>query len=126
MLSPAGWAGQAIKAVYQGIRWVIDNHQKILNMVKSVATGFQRMVEGPVSAVGESVYGLLSSAVPLLLDLAAKQAGIGDLPEALRGIISKLDIRTYRRVQIRYPMQVQVAPKPSRARRAKALSNLRR
>ncbi len=90
-LNPAGGIVKVLKAVWDVLRWVYDNLQRLLTLGASVVEGFKTLLsDGGEDAVADLVeHGLAQAFVPAL-DLIAKQFGLDVIPQKIREVVGKL------------------------------------
>ena len=90
-LNPVGGIVKVLKAVWDVLRWVYDNRQRLLTLGTAVVEGFKTLLsDGGEDAVADLVeHGLAQAFVPAL-DLIAKQFGLDVIPQKIREVVGKL------------------------------------
>ena len=82
----------ALKTIYNGVLWLIDNADRLRSTLETVFKTINTVVNGTASQTGELMFQALNKTVVPLLDLGAKLAGVGDLPKKVREVIDSLDV----------------------------------
>ncbi|MFF0204619.1 hypothetical protein [Streptomyces sp. NPDC005017] len=90
MLNPAGAVLQAIELIYKVLRWVFENAASVFRLVDTVVGGAADILAGNTGGMAKAVEGALAQLLPIVIDLLAGMAGLGDLPEQVVAVIKRL------------------------------------
>lgn len=76
-----------IQAAYKALKWLVDNIDRIAEIVNSFLDAIGLAVQGNVSAIKEKVIKALTNGVVIAIDFLAKLVGLGNFADKLqRGI----------------------------------------
>lgn len=76
-----------IQAAYKALKWLVDNIDRIAEIVNSFLDAIGLAVKGNVSAIKENVIKALTNGVVIAIDFLAKLVGLGNFADKLqRGI----------------------------------------
>lgn len=79
-----------IQAAYKALRWLVDNIQRIADIVNTFLDAVGLAVMGNVSAIKEKVVKALTLGVVIAIDFLAKLVGLGNFADKLQRLIQKL------------------------------------
>lgn len=88
--TPAGGIAKAIKAVYDGIMWCIDNKDQIWEVVKSVYQVLPNIVNGNLGEAEVLLTGGINQSIGLLLDLIVDVVLSSSPSKKLGAMVEKL------------------------------------
>ena len=79
-----------IQAIYKALRWLVDNIDRIVDMVNSFLDSIALAVQGNVGAIVNKVIKGLTLGVVIALDFLAKLVGLGNFADKLQRAIQSL------------------------------------
>lgn len=90
LFNPAGAFIKAAQAIYAGIRFLMDNIDRIVALVNAFLDSVEMAVKGNVGGIAAKVIFGLQNAIVLGIDFLAKLLGLGNLADKVRAIIKQL------------------------------------
>ncbi|QDA61590.1 eCIS core domain-containing protein [Hymenobacter jejuensis] len=90
LFNPIGAFIKAAQAIYAGIRFLMDNIERIIALVNAFLDGVEMAVKGDVSGIASKVIFGLQNAIVMGIDFLAKLLGLGNLADKVRAIIKQL------------------------------------
>jgi hypothetical protein len=90
LFNPVGAFIKAAQAIYAGIRFLMDNIDRIAALVNAFLDGVEMAVKGNVGGIASKVITGLQNAIVLGIDFLAKLLGLGNLDDKVRAIIKRL------------------------------------
>jgi hypothetical protein len=90
LFNPAGAFIKAAQAIYAGIRFLMDNIERIVALVNAFLDSVELAVKGDVGGIAAKVVFGLQNAIVLGIDSLAKLLNLGNLAEKVRTIIKQL------------------------------------
>lgn len=87
MFNPVGAFIKAVQALYAGLKFLIDNIERIAILVNSFLDSLEMAVKGNVSGIANKIITALSTFIVMAIDFLAKLLGLGNLAEKVRKII---------------------------------------
>lgn len=87
---PAGAVIQAIQAIYNVIRWFMDNASRLAALVQAIAGSIQAIASGALAAAAGRVEEALARTVPIVISFLARLLGLGDIGAKVRAIIQRI------------------------------------
>ncbi|MFN8345209.1 MAG: GH-E family nuclease [Spirosomataceae bacterium] len=87
MFNPIGAFIKAVQALYAGLKFLIDNIERIAILVNSFLDSLEMAVKGNVSGIANKIITALSTFIVMAIDFLAKLLGLGNLAEKVRKII---------------------------------------
>jgi hypothetical protein len=87
MFNPAGAIIQAIEAIFRVLSWVFNNAAKIFSLVETIVNGVTDLIAGNIGGMANAIETGLAKLIPPVIDFLASYLGLGDLPEAIAGVI---------------------------------------
>ena len=93
LLVPGGAIIEAIRTIYNGIMFVLDQMDRLIAMVDTVVTSLGRIAAGQIGEAANAVEQTLANAVPLVIDLLARLLHLDGLPARIREIIRNVHAR---------------------------------
>lgn len=90
LFNPIGAFIKAAQAIYAGIRFLMDNIERIAALVNAFLDGVEMAVKGNVGGIASKVVMGLQNALVMGIDFLAKLLGLGNLDEKVRSIIKRL------------------------------------
>jgi hypothetical protein len=90
LFTPAGAFIKAIQLLYRGLRFLIDNIDRIAELVNAFLDSLALAVTGNVGGIAEKVVLALRNVVVIVIDFLAKLVGLGSLGDKVRRILKAL------------------------------------
>jgi hypothetical protein len=90
LLTPAGVVVQAIRGIYNVVRWLIDQGERLLALAETVFDSVGNIAKGAIGDAANLVERTLGRLVPVVIALLARLAGLGDLADRIRSIIARV------------------------------------
>ncbi|OJJ17579.1 hypothetical protein BKI52_27340 [marine bacterium AO1-C] len=90
MLNPAGAIVQAILAIYNFAMWLVNNWQRIFNIIQNVVSSVGKIAMGMLGEAAKFIENTLANFIPLLLDFLARMIGLGNISERIKKIIMRI------------------------------------
>lgn len=87
MFNPIGAFIKAVQALYAGLKFLMDNIERIAILVNSFLDSLEMAVKGNVSGIAGKIITALSTFIVMAIDFLAKLLGLGNLGEKVRKII---------------------------------------
>ena len=95
MLNPVGAVAQAIELIYQVCAWIFRNAARIFRFVEAVVNGMADVVAGNIGGLANAVEKALAMLIPPVIDFLAGLLHMGDLPNKVADVITRLQARVY-------------------------------
>lgn len=90
LLNPAGAVAQAIMLIYRVCSWIFRNAARIFAFVQAVVGGMADVIAGNIGGLAATVERALASMLVVVIDLFAGLLGLGDLPDEVAGVITRM------------------------------------
>lgn len=90
LFNPIGAFIKAAQAIYAGIRFLMDNIERIIALVNAFLDSVEMAVQGNVSGIASKVIFGLKNAIIMGIDFLAKLLNLGNLAEKVRTIIKQI------------------------------------
>jgi hypothetical protein len=90
LLTPIGAVIKAIQAIYNIIRFVMEQAERLAALADSVLDSITSIAQGRTADAANLVEQTLGRFVPVVIGLLARLAGLGNIGEKIREIIGKL------------------------------------
>jgi hypothetical protein len=90
LFTPAGAFIKAVQLLYRGLRFLMDNIDRIRELVNAFLDSLELAVAGQVDAIKQKIILALRSLIVLAIDALAKLLGLGDLAQKVKGILKAL------------------------------------
>lgn len=90
MLNPAGAVVQAILAIYNFAAWLIDNWERMMQVITNIVQSVGKIAAGMLDDAARFVENTLASFVPMVLDFLARLMGLGNVSESIKKIMLRL------------------------------------
>ncbi|RKH69406.1 hypothetical protein D7W81_11080 [Corallococcus aberystwythensis] len=89
MFNPVGAILQALEAIYRVLKWIFENASRLFTLVETVVNGMADILSGNTAGLARAIEQGLARLVAPVIDFLAGYAGVGDLPEQIRGVIER-------------------------------------
>ncbi|MCF0039784.1 eCIS core domain-containing protein [Dyadobacter fanqingshengii] len=89
-----------IQAAYKALKWLVDNIDRIAEIVNSFLDAIGLAVQGNVSAIKENVIRALTNGVVIAIDFLAKLVGLGNFADKLQRGIEMIRKPIYRVIDL--------------------------
>ena len=93
MLNPAGAIIQAIIATYNTIAFFIERIKQILDFVEAIVDSIANIANGKIAAAANWVEKAMARSIPVLLGFLARLIGLGDVSEAVKKVITAIQVK---------------------------------
>ncbi len=90
LFTPVGAFIKAVQTLYRGLRFLVDNIDRIAELVDAFLSSLELAVQGNVAAITDKVVLALRGFIVVAIDFLAKLVGLGNLGEKVRKILSAL------------------------------------
>jgi hypothetical protein len=90
LLNPAGAVAQAIRLIYQVCAWIFRNAARIFAFVQAIVGGIANVMAGNIGGLAQTVERALASMLVVAIDFLAGMLGLGDLPDQVADVITRL------------------------------------
>jgi hypothetical protein len=90
LFTPAGAFIKAAQAIYAGIRFLIDNIDRIAEIVDAFLSSVELAVAGKTDAISQKIVKALQGAIVLAIDFLAKLLRLGNLADKVRKILNAI------------------------------------
>ncbi|MGN8551949.1 UNVERIFIED_CONTAM: hypothetical protein OHV15_05130 [Microbacterium sp. SLM126] len=90
LLNPAGAVAQAIRLIYQVCAWIFRNAARIFAFVQAIVGGIANVMAGNIAGLAQTVERALASMLVVAIDFLAGMLGLGDLPDQVAEVITRL------------------------------------
>ncbi|GAB2577900.1 hypothetical protein [Spirosoma areae] len=90
LFTPAGAFIKAIQLLYRGIRFLVDNIDRIVQLVDAFLDSVELAVKGDVSGIASKVVLALRNVIVIAIDFLAKLLGLGNLGEKIHRIVQTI------------------------------------
>jgi len=90
LAAPVGGILKGVEMIYKGIKWVIDNADRIMALVETVLGAVEMVIAGDTAGIATAIESTLAQLIPPVIGLFAKLIGLGDLPQKVQGTIEKM------------------------------------
>jgi hypothetical protein len=90
LLTPAGAFIKAAMAIYDIVKFFIDNASKIADLIEAIIDGIAEIAKGSISGAAKLIENALAKALPIVIGFLASLLGIGDLSKKVKGLIEKI------------------------------------
>ena len=88
LFTPVGAFIKAVQTLYRGLRFLVDNIDRIAELVDAFLSSLELAVQGNVAAITDKVVLALRSFIVVAIDFLAKLVGLGNLGEKVRKILN--------------------------------------
>ena len=93
MLNPAGAIIQAIIATYNTIAFFMERIKQILDFVEAIVDSIANIANGKIAAAANWVEKAMARSIPVLLGFLARLIGLGDVSEAVKKVITAIQVK---------------------------------
>ena len=90
LFTPVGAFIKAAQTIYRGIRFLIDNIDRIAEIVDAFLSSVELAVAGKTDAIAQKIINALRSFIVVGIDFLAKLLGLGDLATKVRKILKAI------------------------------------
>lgn len=90
LFTPAGAFVKAAQTLYRGLRFLVDNIDRIAELVNAFLDALTLAVAGNVSGISEKIVLALKNVIVVAIDFLAKLVGLGNLGDKVRRILKTL------------------------------------
>lgn len=90
LFTPVGAFIKAAQTIYRGVRFLIDNIDRIAEIVDAFLTSVELAVAGKPDAIAQKIINALREFIVVGIDFLAKLLGLGDLAAKLRKILKAI------------------------------------
>ncbi|MBG6204909.1 hypothetical protein IWQ48_006079 [Labrenzia sp. EL_13] len=90
LLNPASALVKALKLLADLVFWLIDNFKRIKDFVMSVYTAITNIAAGVLGPAAKAVENAMARSLPVVISFVASAIGLGNIGEAVQGVISKI------------------------------------
>ncbi|EAY23880.1 hypothetical protein, partial [Microscilla marina] len=90
MLNPAGAIVQAILAIYDFAMWLINNWERIVQIIQNIVSSVGKIAMGMLGEAAKFIENTLANFIPLLLDFMARMLRLGNVSARIKRILAKL------------------------------------
>jgi hypothetical protein len=90
LFNPVGAFIKAAQAIYAGLKFLVDNIERIEKLVDAFMTSIEMAVAGNTAAISQRIVEGLRLAVVMAIDFLAKLLGLGNLAEKVRKILKAI------------------------------------
>ncbi len=90
LFTPVGAFIKAIQLLYRGLRFLVDNIDRIADLVNAFLDSLTLAVQGNVGAIADKVVFALRNFIVIAIDFLAKLVGLGNLGDKVRSILKAL------------------------------------
>ena len=88
LFTPVGAFIKAVQTLYRGLRFLVDNIDRIAELVDAFLTSLELAVQGNVAAITDKVVLALRGFIVVAIDFLAKLVGLGNLGDKVRKILN--------------------------------------
>ena len=93
LVNPAGAVAQAALAIYNTLSFLVDKFAAIVSVVKAAFGSVASIAKGAIKDAANRVESTMAGTLPLIMGFLARQAGLGNVAEAVRNTINKLSAK---------------------------------
>jgi hypothetical protein len=90
LFTPVGAFIKAAQTIYRGIRFLMDNIDRIAEIVDAFLSAVELAVAGKTDAITQKIVKVLRSFIVVAIDFLAKLLGLGDLAAKIRKILKAI------------------------------------
>jgi hypothetical protein len=90
LILPGAGALKAVKMLYDGLVWVINNAAQLVQLVDTLLGSLEKVIAGDTKGVAAAIDGILTQLLPLAIGFAASLLSLGNLPKQVEGAIKKM------------------------------------
>ncbi len=90
MLNPVGAIVKAIISIYDFVRWLIDNINRIMSFVNSVASSIKNIAIGQIGGAADYIENALARTIPMILSGLARFLKLNGIAKAVQRAIKKI------------------------------------
>ncbi|EAY24035.1 DNA/RNA non-specific endonuclease [Microscilla marina] len=90
MLNPVGAIVQAILAIYDFAMWLINNWERIVQIIQNIVSSVGKIAMGMLGEAAKFIENTLANFIPLLLDFMARMLRLGNVSARIKRILAKL------------------------------------
>ena len=90
LFTPVGAFIRAVQTLYRGLRFLVDNIDRIAELVDAFLSSLELAVQGNVAAITDKVVLALRGFIVVAIDFLAKLVGLGNLGDKVRKILKAL------------------------------------
>ena len=99
LLTPAGAFIKAAMAIYDIVKFFINNASKIADLIEAIIDGIAEIAKGSISGAAKLIENALAKALPIVIGFLASLLGIGDLSNKVKGLIEKIRTKVDKAVE---------------------------
>jgi Domain of unknown function (DUF4157) len=90
LFTPAGAFIKAVQLLYKGLRFLVDNIDRITELVNAFMDSVEMAVKGNSGGIASRIVNALKNFIVLAIDFLAKLLGLGDLAQKVRKILQAI------------------------------------
>lgn len=90
LFNPVGAFIKAAQAIYAGLRFLIDNIDRIAELVDAFLTSVEMAVAGQTDVISKKIVKALQGVIVMAIDFLAKLLGLGNLGEKVHKILNAI------------------------------------
>jgi Domain of unknown function (DUF4157) len=90
LFTPAGAFIKAVQLLYKGLRFLVDNIDRIVTLVNAFMDSVEMAVRGNSGGIASKIVEALKTVIVLAIDFLAKLLGLGDLAQKVRKILQAI------------------------------------
>jgi Domain of unknown function (DUF4157) len=90
LFNPVGAFIKAAQAIYAGLRFLVDNIDRIAEIVDAFLTSIEKAVAGDTDIIAKKIVKALRGVIVIAIDFLAKLLGLGNLGEKIRKILAAI------------------------------------
>ena len=79
-----------LMSLYSGLEWVLEQGQQMLTLANNVVDAIQSVLDGQTTVMANKVDLTLQELIVPVIDFVAKQVGLGNLPQTIGDVVSKV------------------------------------
>ena len=90
MLNPAGAVVQAILAIYNFATWLIDNWERMVQVITNIVQSVGKIAAGMLDDAAKFIENTLAGFMPMVFDFLARLMGLGNVSESIKKIMLRI------------------------------------
>jgi hypothetical protein len=90
MLNPASAFIKACKMIYDVIRWLIDNGDRIKDLINTIIDSVADIARGGVGGIPQKIEGVLAKILPMAIGFFASLVGMGGIGKKVSEIVDRV------------------------------------
>ncbi|MBT8341824.1 MAG: DUF4157 domain-containing protein [Desulfatitalea sp.] len=89
MLNPVGAIVEAVHAIYNTIMFFVARMGQIMDLVEAVVSSMANIAKGKLTDAADYIEASMAKTLPLIISFLARFIGLGNVSEAIKGVIKK-------------------------------------